>query len=814
MEKTTLSRYKRMLPTYPLGDDEKNPIFTGWAGRPCYPYAMRGSFSKRRIKREYLMLVLENPFLRVEICPDLGGRVFSAFNKKSKKELFFMNPAVKPGYVAINGAWIMSGIEINCPNYGHTTLGLYPVYHFSGENPDGSAWVRTGFHDRISELRWFATFTLRPDSCALDIKYFIHNPSSLPKSCYLWANSAVKAGRNSKLYMPAYFVRDQVFDIYKYPKQGNRRFDSFRAYPVDMDTYGLNVKEETFGYYDPDACAGLIHWAPLKHMKGKKFFTWGAETWGNTWSSILTESNELYYEIQAGMLETQNDFCFIYPNRTITLESRWYPVTELGGLSRACKTAAFFIKGRKLKIQACDKIANARIILKSGHNKLNYSADIESGKTLELNIPGFIKPSEITVAIKQGRRCLAQYRPLKPLAGNQRPKARTARRFHNPKNADQWASSAIEWLRSDQKEKAIECFKNALGLDPKHAEALLGMAGLSLWQAKYNEAMRLALKIPHACKNHPAAQRLIALCLFETGKTGKAEFIFKKVIIKNNKDLTSRIQLARLYMRRRQWKKAHNLLENSSKNINDPVAENLRIHALIKIGKPTSRRYYPEIPHFNVMEEFLHGKISREQVQTLFGDDIQLYIDLANEYSEICEWKPALKALTLWDTGRKPGLNDSLLEYWIIRAWVACKSGNNNEMHNSIKEMKRCSLDYAFAYRSQTLKVLDWAIKKFPQEPRTHYLRGNILAGFLRHKEALEAWQRAGILGLEYHVLERNIGWALAKTNGNLNQSINHYQEAIRMAPAVSLNYMERDNVLLQAGQIDKAAGFFLKLPA
>ena len=53
----------------------------------------------------------ENPFLRVKIFPEIGGKVWSVFDKTAGKEMFYDNNAVKFRDIAMRGPWTSGGIE-------------------------------------------------------------------------------------------------------------------------------------------------------------------------------------------------------------------------------------------------------------------------------------------------------------------------------------------------------------------------------------------------------------------------------------------------------------------------------------------------------------------------------------------------------------------------------------------------------------------------------------------------------------------------------------------------------------------------------
>ena len=77
------------------------------------------------------MLQLENAFLRVLIAPQYGGKVWRAYDKVGKRELFLNNPALQPVNFANRGAWTSGGIEFNwnpgTPDFYHDRTAAVPA---------------------------------------------------------------------------------------------------------------------------------------------------------------------------------------------------------------------------------------------------------------------------------------------------------------------------------------------------------------------------------------------------------------------------------------------------------------------------------------------------------------------------------------------------------------------------------------------------------------------------------------------------------------------------------------------------------------
>ena len=96
-----------------------------------FPYASYGDTAATPVPRAFRMVVLENDALRVEVAPELGGRVYSLFDKRIGKEILFSNPVVKPVRILPIWGFISGGIEFNFP-IAHSPTSIAEVGCASG----------------------------------------------------------------------------------------------------------------------------------------------------------------------------------------------------------------------------------------------------------------------------------------------------------------------------------------------------------------------------------------------------------------------------------------------------------------------------------------------------------------------------------------------------------------------------------------------------------------------------------------------------------------------------------------------------------
>ena len=76
-------------------------------------------------------------YLRLTVLPDLGGHIYSCLDKRSGREMFYANTAIKKALIGYRGAWAAFGVEFNFP-VSHNWMSMSPVDFATIEHPDGS----------------------------------------------------------------------------------------------------------------------------------------------------------------------------------------------------------------------------------------------------------------------------------------------------------------------------------------------------------------------------------------------------------------------------------------------------------------------------------------------------------------------------------------------------------------------------------------------------------------------------------------------------------------------------------------------------
>jgi len=78
-------------------------IYQGSSGR-VYPHPVIDKIEDEKKLKTYRMAILENDYLRIEIMPELGGRVYRAVDKTNNYDFVYYNQVIKPDSRRTGGA--------------------------------------------------------------------------------------------------------------------------------------------------------------------------------------------------------------------------------------------------------------------------------------------------------------------------------------------------------------------------------------------------------------------------------------------------------------------------------------------------------------------------------------------------------------------------------------------------------------------------------------------------------------------------------------------------------------------------------------
>lgn len=278
----------------------------GWqTGMRVLPYRIQDNYDRGRAEREFLSVVLENDHLRVQVLPEVGGKVWSVYAKPQGRELLLSNPVYQPGNLALRNAWTSGGIEWNIGQVGHHYLTCSPVHAAEVAGPGGAPILRLYAWDRVKQVPYHLDLFLPPDSEFLFTRVRIINPHPTTIPMYWWTNIGVPEYPEGRVITPADTTYHglKVHDCpvingidYSYCTHIKRAYDLFFRIPPDRRPWEVSVDQQG---------EGIVH-TSTRRLKGRKLFAWGMNQGGRRWQEFLHAPGYNNKEIQAGLAYTQS----------------------------------------------------------------------------------------------------------------------------------------------------------------------------------------------------------------------------------------------------------------------------------------------------------------------------------------------------------------------------------------------------------------------------------------------------------------------------------------------------------------------------
>ena len=301
--------------------DEDDELFVGYGGLPSiFPYRMQDLYDRADTPIEYVGVTLENQYLKALFLPQLGGRLWSLYDKVAGRELLYNNPMVRPCNLAVRNAWLAGGIEFNCGMIGHHPFTCSPIHAAETALEDGTPVLRMYEYERIRGAVYQMDFFLPEDSRVLYGRMRIVNPTRETVPMYWWTNMAVRENPEARNIIDATETynnkggmvgknpvpMDHGIDI-TYPSNNPIAIDYFWKIPKSSRKYTTYIDKEGYGFIQSSTA----------RLKGRKLFVWGQGEGGKRWQEFLTQDGHdgRYVEIQAGLAHTQYE-CIPMPPKT------------------------------------------------------------------------------------------------------------------------------------------------------------------------------------------------------------------------------------------------------------------------------------------------------------------------------------------------------------------------------------------------------------------------------------------------------------------------------------------------------------------
>lgn len=833
------------IPTYLLGEEDSNPAFPLGRHR-IYPYTMLDDLTDHRENKSYRFIGLENEYLKVIVLPDVGGRLYSVYDKVAKREVFYRNNVMKYGLVALRGAWISGGVEFNFPD-GHTVITVSPVAATFRQNADGSATAVVGSEDWTTGMLWEVALTLRPGTARVEQHVTLFNPAPEPHLYWYWANAAVPATPDMQFIYPMREAFPHSLSVWSYPGHDGVDYSWYKNVRQPTSLFGRQVQRDFFGAYYHDSDFGVVHVADYHDVPGKKIWTWGVAGDGLIWTGLLTDQDGPYNEIQSGRYETQLNYEFMAPRRVESWTEYWYPVHGLGGgfveAEPQLALNARFLAGAdvrkpqvELALSPAANIAGAKVTVKLGARTLSeFDATLKplAAAKFTVNVDDLERAKrqlEVEVRTPDGKPVLS-WSAAEPVDGNPDFVPAADRPVSPPKPADQLTVEEL-FLRGVDQEKhgegaeAQETYQQVLERDPAYIPALLKLAWQAYQSADFPRAENFVARAVSRNAFDPRVHYVAGVIYRAVQRWTLAEDAFWAAIHYGGPPAPAFAQLGELAVRQKRYAEAAKLLERAlSYAPEDALAKAdlavaLRREGNLEEANKVVEAVLAETPllPFARAERWRISAAQRQSTSSASADwakpfptDVQNYLEVAAWYRGLDDLASADAVLESAVASFQPSDLSPLVYYYL--ASDARREGRDNAAADYAKQAQSANLAKVFPNRLEDALVLQEALRKQPVDPHGQYFLGNFLFAHGRYDDASKLWVQALGEGFEYPVLMRNLGLYALEVKKDLAGAAGFYESAVRLDPNEYRYYVDLDEIYFRMNATARREKLFASAP-
>jgi tetratricopeptide (TPR) repeat protein len=746
----TISEKKEVIRTYPYADPDPVPIFARssmWGqGLRLYPYFFYNKFSAAAVDKPWTVVRMENPYIRVAVLPEVGGKVWGAADKSSGRDFLYTNHVVKFREIALRGPWTSGGIEFNFGIVGHAPSTASPVDYVVRRGADGSASCVVGTMDLPSRTRWSVTITLPADKALFESNGFWHNPTPFSQSYYYWSCAAIKTADDLQYVFPGryHIGHDYSVPLEPWPvSRGGRDLSWYRNNdsPGSKSYFTVGEYEDFYGAWYKDSDSGFGHWALYDDMPGRKVWIWDLSRQGEIWVDLLTDKDGQYTEPQAGRLLNQSDHGRLVPSVTDRWREVWFPYQGIGPMRKASPAGVLSAvetdKGLAVGFFPIQRVDEDLAVAVSGKEVFR--------ERLRLN-PEEIYKKDIALGSRPGA---YEVRLGSRLVYASDPESRRVNRPLHFKALDESTAEGLylAGMRFEQERlyhQALEKYLGCLSHEPRHLRVLARTAELYARRGEYSKGLEYAAKALDISMYDPEANYVFGVLARRLGRLTDA----KETLGWASRGMEYRspayVQLAEIAASEGNFSLALDYAEKAqdSNRYNSSACE-VEALASRKLGKSDAARRaldrlaeFDPLDHLGRFERYLleptEGRLS--EFKSMVRNELphESYLEMAMFYVRTgC----AADAVTL--------LKNAPVQPEVY-AWLAYLLKDEAPAESAAILDKALGLSplLVFPFREESIPVFEWAMATKPSDWKPKYYLGLIFWGKGRIDETRELFAR------------------------------------------------------------------------
>lgn len=805
---------KWTIPTYPIPESDEMPMFAelrghqGTTGNPYPNRVIQKVDRENRADKEYEVVRLENDYIRVCMIPELGGRVFEAYDKQSDYHFLYRQHVIKPALIGAYGSWISGGVEFNWP-FHHRPSSMMPVDYLLETEDDGTAICWMSEHDPTDRTKGMVGIVLHPDASYFETRVKISNRTETEHPFLWWENAAVRVHPKYRLNFPP----DVTWAHHHYDR-------SHTTFPIAKGQYGAELFEEPtdiswhgntksansyfaapskfdfFGGFDYDKQCGVIHIGDHHVSPGKKMFTWGYGRNADNWEAALTETDGPYCELMAGSYtDDQPDFTWLAPYETKCFSQFWYPTRNIGYVTYANLDAAISVdkngSDSVVRLITTRVVSDATVrILDGAKPVLEQTVSLKPGECL--SIPVKLSDEKYTVTLTGCCGCeILAYTEITPDYVHI-PKDNTG--IPTPDQLTTAQDLYIAGLHIDQYRdptyKPDVYYLEALRYDPNHLPSLIGMGEYCYRTGKYEEALTYlnrAMTVQNRYDTNPkdgTISYLMGLCYLSQNRVDDAYDAFYKASWSANSIAKAMTFVAAIDGRRGQYQKMkeHALLA-IEKEGQHPIAGIYAAIAEAKLGQMDAAQKRLDailsLDSLNHLARFVQLRLANRSLdafyQLLRSNPSQTAMDVAFDLAEAGQLEDAICILNNLD-------NPSTMAQYTL-AYFYQMIGQAEKASQLRKHASQNPIVEVFPYRLHEIAVLRSAVQADSNDGTAPYLLGCLLYDKKHFQEAADLWLKATQAAPGFYIPYRNLAVAYYSKLNRKAEALEWLKKAVALKP-------------------------------
>jgi len=811
-------------------------VYQGSSGG-VYPLPFTDRIATEPLIKAWQAIHLENPYLRLMVLPEIGGRIHVGLDKTNGYDFFYRQNVIKPALVGLAGPWVSGGVEFNWPQH-HRPATFMPVEAEIERHQDGSVTVWCSDYDPATGMKGMHGVCLYPDRAIVELKVRLYNGTESVQTFLWWANVAAKVHQDYQSFFPpdvthvadhakraisSFPLADGTYYGVNYAERAASGVpeDEAPAYfqprgvqandlgrycniPVPTSYMIVDTQGDFFGGYDHAADAGFVHVANHHIAPGKKQWTWGNHSFGYAWDRCLTENDGPYVELMAGVYtDNQPDFSYLAPGETKTFSQYWYPLRSCGVPQAANLDAAIRLDAAdglaRISICVTRELMDATISLRCASTMLaewDQDLSVEFGFRGTVPLPLDCDTSQLTLELWTGAS-----RPLTCSLASQPEKPAPATAIE-PDQPDAIASIEelfLTGLHLEQYRHATRSpepyWREAVRRDGGDIRSNHALAKLHLKRGEYALAelhVRAAIMRATKLNGNPYDGEVfytLGLVLRRLDRFDEAYAAFYKSTWNTAWRAAGYHSLGEIDALRGDLEQAIEHLQLSlHTNADNLNARNLCAALLLQTGREDAAvdllAQTSDLDQLDLWSRYLDDvPLPRLPRQLLL---LGLIMERGGQLEE------AIEVFTLGTTAPVDGYAPLL---HIALARCNASLGNQDRAERHLTAAANAAPDYCFPHNLDHLDLLQYAVKLQPDSSRFRYYLGNLFYHLRRHEEAIQHWECSAMLDGSYAQVWRNLAIGYFNVRHDAVAAVRAFKNARASSPCDGRLLYESDQL-------------------